>query len=73
MTPNRKVALQWFHDQGEIACLEAHNRDDAPDTTFILRMLTDRQLQATEHGFGTSKEMRFSLTDAGRLALHEGD
>lgn len=66
MTPKRKQALQWFHDQGEIACKKA--QAEMPITMrMVALMLNDRHLVA----YRTCGKYHYSLTDAGRVALHE--
>ena len=64
MTPARKAALQWLHDQGEVARL-----DHAFCTPAMLRQMDrDEQVQfRTKRPWGVI----WSLTDKGRRDLHE--
>ncbi len=71
MTPKRKAALQWFHDQGEILCSQAHDSKDGPSTRLIRLMLDDMQLLAFQKGRGRNRVYWFTLTDMGRRELHE--
>ena len=66
MTPKRKLALQWFHDRGEVACKEA--QDEMPMTISMVRLMLDAgQLDA----YMVRRVYHYSLTDAGRRALHD--
>lgn len=66
MTPACKRALQWFHDRGEVAWFR---RDEAPPSDAMRKlMMKDGQLQQRRQG--DWKPILYSLTDAGRRALH---
>jgi len=67
MTPKRKYALQWFHDRGEVGWFKL--ADNPPIDLMLERMVKDGQLQKRIHG--PMKVILYSLTDAGRQALHE--
>ena len=65
-TAKRKEALQWFHDRGEVPCKVA--KDEMPMTINMVRlMMDDQQLDA----YKSRGVHHYSLTNAGRLALHE--
>lgn len=65
MTPKRKQALQWFHDQGEIECRKAHK--EAPFTIHMTRrMLHDLQIRADDR----RGIWYFTVTDKGRRMLN---
>lgn len=61
MTPERKRALQWFHDRGEVRDIWA--LDDRPSDRLIRLMIEDDQL-------AWSDPMVHFLTDKGRRMLH---
>lgn len=62
MTPKRKHALQWFHDRGEVRSFR-----EAPfSNEMLMRMEREGQVQWRNPGTPI-----WSLTDAGRQALHE--
>lgn len=67
MTPKRRDALQWFHDRGEVGWFAF--AENPPSETMIRKMLREGQLQ--ERSQGNLKPILYSLTDAGRQALHE--
>lgn len=60
MTPNRKRALQWFHDRGETRYYELEY--EAPSRRMVTHLLGDGLLQCNGR--------LYSLTDKGRRALH---
>ena len=69
MTPQRKRALQWFHDRGEVAWFRY---DEYPPSERMRKaMLKDGHLQKQSQG--DWKPVLWSLTDKGRQALHEGN
>ena len=67
MTPKRKYALQWFHDRGEVGWFKL--ADNPPSDPMLELMIKDGQLQKRNQG--QMKVILYSLTDAGRQALHE--
>ena len=67
MTPKRKAALQWFYDRGEVGWFVC--AENPPSDMMRKRMIKDGHLQKRSQG--DWKPMLFSLTDAGRQALHE--
>ncbi|WP_420013943.1 hypothetical protein [Tateyamaria sp.] len=66
MTPKRKAALQWMHDQGEVSSREAVEH---LSWTMILRMDSDDQMKSRK--VDDRLYQLFSLTDKGRRDLHE--
>jgi hypothetical protein len=69
MTPKRKYALQWFHDRGEVGWFVC--AENPPSDLMRKRMIKDGHLQKRSQG--DWKPTLFSLTDAGRQALHEAN
>ena len=67
VTPERKRALQWFHDRGEVTWFRYD--EYPPSEQMRKRMVSDGQLQILKQG--DWKPMIWSLTDTGRQALHE--
>ena len=67
MTPARKAALQWFDDRGEVHAFDLTCND--PSDYLIRHMLGDKQLQCDDQA--CREQRSYSLTDAGRRALHE--
>ena len=66
MTPQRKAALQWFHDRGEVGWFKLS--ETPPSETMINRMIRDGQLQRRRQSH--SSIVLTSLTDKGRRALN---
>lgn len=66
MTPARKYALQWFHDRGDVGWFKL--ADNPPSNLMMDRMIKDGHLLKINNG--TMKAITYSLTDAGRRALH---
>jgi len=61
MTPERKRALQWFHDRGDVTSFR-----DAPFTfQMVMNMERDGQVEWRQPG-----NPIWSLTDKGRRMLH---
>lgn len=69
MTPKRKQALQWFYDRGEVGWFPCDG--SGPSRAMRVRLENDGLIQ--RHNNGDMKVMTFTLTDAGRQALHEAD
>lgn len=63
MTPKRKSALQWFHDQGEIA---VHDTVDKLSSIMIQRLLSENIINT----YITRNVSVYSLTDKGRRMLN---
>lgn len=66
MTPERKRALQWFHDRGEVKWFAY--ADNPPSKIMRDKMIKDGQLEGVSTG--EWKPMAFRLTDKGRRMLH---
>ena len=67
MTPARKAALQWFHDQGEIICSDAWEIMPCK-IHMVRRMLDDGQLSG--YTKGRAHVWHYSVTYKGRRMLH---
>ena len=65
-TRARIMALQWFHDRGEVGWFKLS--ENPPSREMMGEMIRDGQLQ--QRSQGDSKVMLSSLTDKGRRALH---
>lgn len=70
MTPARKAALQFFHDRGEVSVFDICMGEFRVflKANMINGMVKDGQLIWINH---ESSAWTYSLTDAGRRALHE--
>lgn len=66
MTPERKRALQWFFDRGEVAWFRYAEKP--PTEAMRRRMMKDGELQDRRQG--DWKPVLYSLTDKGRRMLH---
>lgn len=66
MTPDRRRALQWFHDRGEVKWFVF--ADKPPSDAMRKKMLKDEQLEKVSTG--DWKPMTWRLTDKGRRMLH---
>jgi hypothetical protein len=67
MTPERRRALQWFHDRGEVGWFRFDEKP--PSDRMKKQMMRDGQLQTRKQG--DWKPLLYSLTDKGRQDLHE--
>lgn len=63
MTPARKKALQWLHDQGEVSALDVENK---LSEYMIRRLMADDLLDT----YRAKKVYVSALTDKGRRMLH---
>ena len=61
MTPERKRALQWFHDRGEVK--HPWDQSGGPSYRIMMLMVQEGQVDWTAKG-------GYSLTDKGRRMLH---
>jgi len=68
MTPARKRALQWVHDQGEAQWFPIGDKN-APSRAMRKRMVRDGQL--TSYAKAPDLIVWWRLTDKGRRDLHE--
>lgn len=67
MTPERKRALQWFHERGEVRLTQDGDRHDEPTSNIVGRMMAEGQLQRRAI---SPWDAFYSLTDRGRRMLH---
>jgi DNA-binding transcriptional regulator PaaX len=67
VTPARKAALQWFHDRGEVRLTQEGRFGDEPTSNMVSRMMNEGLL---ERRALSPWDGVYSLTDAGRRALH---
>ena len=67
MTPERKRALQWFHDRGEVKLKAA--QEGRPSWRMISIMIADCDLAVASSKYGMGGAI-LCLTDKGRRMLH---
>lgn len=70
MTPERKRALQWFHDRGEVRLKTG--QEGQPTGRMIALLVDLGQLEVERPRYGMGSPI-FRLTDKGRRRLHGDD